>query len=142
MNKIEDVILLQIEHVSKIFKKYSQKEFDKIGLNITVDQWVILKIISEHPNLTQKEIATKSYRDPASITRTLDLLEKKGYLWRESVDGNRRVYSISLTVEGHNLIANNMKMIKKQRINSVKGISVSELNTFSSLLRKMKKNME
>ena len=43
MKKIEDVILFQIDQTSKISKKHSQKEFDKLKLGITVEQWVILK---------------------------------------------------------------------------------------------------
>ena len=141
MSKIEDVILFQIDQASKAAKQYSQKEFDKLGINVTIEQWVILKVVSEHPALTQKELATKTFRDPASITRTLDLLEKKGYLMREKIPNNRRSYHINLTSSGEKFIAANMDMIRSHRQNSTKGFSSEELKQFSAFLLRVKANV-
>ncbi|MFK8038770.1 MAG: MarR family transcriptional regulator [Crocinitomicaceae bacterium] len=141
MKKIEDVILFQIDLTSKVSKSYSQKEFDKLKLGITVEQWVILKIISEWPMLTQKEIAAKSYRDPASITRTLDLLEKKKLLNRVAIPNNRRTYNIQLTETGKTFIKDNMSLIKSQRKRSIKGLSKKELADLSLILSKIRENM-
>lgn len=141
MQKIEDVILFQIDLTSKVSKSYSQKEFDKLELGITVEQWVILKIISESPVLTQREIAKKSYRDPASITRTLDLLEKKELLYRMAIPNNRRTYHIYLTEKGEVFIAKNMEFIQSQRSRSIKGLSEKELSGLSKTLAKIRKNM-
>lgn len=141
MQKIEDVILFQIDLTSKVSKQYSQKEFDQLKLGITVEQWVILKIVSENKYLSQKELAIKSYRDPASITRTIDLLEKKGMLVREAIPENRRTYNIRLTKTGEQFIEKNMKLIAQHRKLSIKGLSKSELTTLSELLLKIRENM-
>lgn len=142
MKKIEDVILFQIDLTSKVSKQYSQKEFDKLKLGITVEQWVILKIVSENMHLSQKELANKSYRDPASITRTIDLLEKKELLLRETIPNNRRAYNISLTVKGKLFIKKNIKIIKKHRELSIKGLSEDDLNKLNVLLSKIRANMQ
>ena len=141
MQKIEDVILFQIDLTSKVSKQYSQREFDKLGLGITVEQWVVLKIVSESKNLSQKELAAKSYRDPASITRTIDLLEKKELLQREAIPNNRRAYSITLSKKGQQFIKDNMKIIKQHRELSIKDLSEEDLNTLSALLSKIRGNM-
>lgn len=141
MQKIEDVILFQIDLTSKVSKQFSQREFDKLKLDITVEQWIILKIVSENRNLSQKELAEKSYRDPASITRTIDLLEKKELLIREVIPNNRRTYNISLTKNGELFIKSNMKMIKKHRELSIQNLSKDDLNTLSDLLSKIRTNM-
>ncbi len=142
MQKIEDVILFQIDLTSKVSKQYSQKEFDQLKLGITVEQWVILKIVSEHSNLSQKELANKSYRDPASITRTLDLLEKKGLIQREAIPENRRAYHISLTKKGTQFVKENIAMVNKHRELSTNGMTENELKTLSKLLEKIRKNMQ
>ncbi len=139
--KIESVVLFQIEQASKASKVYSQREFDKLGLGITIDQWVLLKIISESEDLTQKELASKSYRDPASITRTLDLLGNKGFITRESVPDNRRSYHIVLTNIGSQFIATHLPMILEHRKKSVEGLSKTELNSLSDMLQKIRENM-
>ncbi|WP_248724154.1 MarR family transcriptional regulator [Seonamhaeicola sp. ML3] len=141
MKKIEDVILFQIDLTSKVSKQYSQKEFNKNKLGITVEQWIILKIISESSNLSQRDIAEKSYRDTASITRTIDLLEKKELLLRKSLPNNRRTYHVCLTKKGQQFIDNNMKLIQSHRNKSIENLTTDELNLLSNLLLKIRKNM-
>ncbi|WP_027420443.1 MarR family winged helix-turn-helix transcriptional regulator [Crocinitomix catalasitica] len=141
MQKIEEVILFQIEQTSKLSKQYSQREFDEKKLGITVDQWVIMKIVQESTDLTQRELAKKSRRDPASITRTIDLLEKKNLLTRVDVPDSRRTYHIELTQTGQDFIAKHLPMVKAQRKNSVKGLSKEELEMMSKMLAKMRENM-
>ncbi|WP_298474372.1 MarR family transcriptional regulator [uncultured Maribacter sp.] len=138
---IEDVILFQIDKTSKISKKYSQKEFDRINLGITIDQWVLLKIIEETAPISQKELADKSLRDPASITRTLDILEKKQLLLREPILNNRRQYNIILTSNGAKFVKNNIAMIKEHRKKSLEGFSKKETELLKNLLLKIQKNM-
>ncbi len=140
--KIEDVILFQLDLTSKISKQYSQRDFDKLKLGITVEQWVLLKIISESKDLTQKELAHKSYRDPASITRTLDILEKKEFLYREAIPNNRRSYHIVLSSKGRQFIETHMDLIVRHRENSIKGISKKNLTIMSEILTKMRENMK
>lgn len=138
---IESVILFQIEKTNKTAKQYSQKELDRLNLGITVDQWVLLKIIEESTTISQKEIALKSVRDPASITRTLDILVKKGLLQREAIPNNRRQYNIQLTQAGKFFVSQNMPIIKEQRKQSVKGFSEEELNILRDYLLRIQNNM-
>lgn len=138
---LEKLILFQIDKTSKVSKLYSQREFDRLGLDITVDQWILLKIIESSGQLSQKELAEKSLRDPASITRTLDLLEKKGYVERVQVEGNRRQYSVILTKSGQKFIDKHMKMVNEHRELSTKGFTKKELETLSSMLLRIQKNM-
>ena len=142
MQKIDEVILFQIDLTSKVSKQYSQKQFDSLKLGITVEQWVILKIVWENAKLSQKELAIKSYRDPASITRTIDLLEKKELVIRESIPNNRRAYEISLTSKGEKFITDNINTVKKHRALSIKGLTNEDLDTLSGLLSKIRENMK
>ena len=142
MKRIEDVILFQLDQATKASKMYSQRVLDDLGVKITVEQWVLLKIISESTDLTQRELALKSSRDPASITRTLDILQKKGFISRESVPNNRRSYYIILTETGAEFIKANMKTIMDLRKKSVEGISQKDLEKLSELLGRIKQNME
>ena len=56
MKRIQDVILFQIDQASKAARQHSQREFDKLGIDLTVEQWVLLKIVSESTDLTQKNL--------------------------------------------------------------------------------------
>lgn len=142
MKRIEDVILFQIDLTGKVSKQHSQKVFNELKLGITVEQWIILKIVSENSDISQKELAEKSFRDTASITRTLDLLEKKNLLRRESIPNNRRMYNIQLTKVGQKFIEQNMEMVQTQRKKSVEGISEKDLEKLAEILTKIRKNFE
>ena len=140
MEDINDVILFQIDKTSKVSKLYSQREFDKLDFGITIDQWVLLKIIEESRQLSQKELAEKSLRDPASITRTLDILQKKGFIIREALENNRRQYNIILTAEGANFVKEHMKVVKQHRAKSTEGFTTEEVEQLKSFLLRIQKN--
>ena len=140
INDINDVILFQLDITSKQSKIYSQRIMDSEGMGITIEQWVLLKIIQESKKLSQKEIANKSFRDPASITRTLDLLTKKGFIKREQVASDRRQHGIVLTEIGEQFVAKHMELINDMRRKSVEGFSDDEIKTFYGMLKRVKDN--
>ena len=138
---IESVILFQLDRTNKMAKQHSQLAMDQKNLGVTVEQWVLLKIIEESEELSQKDLAAKSLRDPASITRTLHILEKKKLIRREALPQNRRQYHIILTSEGKEFVNANMKLIKALRKQSIKGFTAEELDTLRSFLLRMQENM-
>ncbi len=141
-SKLPHVLLFLIDQTSRISKQYSQKELDSRQLGITVDQWVLLKVIEENEGASQKDLAIKSVRDPASITRTLDILQKKGLIVRQLIPNNRRQYSIHLTDVGKLFIGENMDMINRHRAKSLEGFSQKEIEQFKSFLLRVQENMQ
>ena len=131
-----------MEQTVRIVKRYSQNMFDKLGLGITIDQWVLLKIIHEQAGLSQKEIATESARDSASITRTLDLLEKNGFIARKSLPNNKRQHTIHLTSQGSTFVKENMTLIEDIRNRSTNNLSEKDIKTLLNTLRTIQKNMQ
>lgn len=140
-NSIESILLFQIERTSKMARAYSQRAFDEQGIDLTVEQWVLLKIIHEHPGVSQQELAKRSQRDPASITRTLDLLQRKGWVSREPVPGNRRRYQLQLTESGQVFVATQLPLIQEHRRKSIAGFSESELAHFQEMLLRVQTNL-
>jgi MarR family transcriptional regulator, transcriptional regulator for hemolysin len=138
---LSQVVLFMLDQTNKLAKQYSQKELDKRGADITVDQWVLLKIIEADPGLSQRDLAEKSIKDPASITRMLDLLEKKGLIQREAIEGNRRQYSISVSKEGEKFINKYMDMVQNHRAKSLEGFSKKEIGKLKDMLLRIQGNM-
>jgi MarR family transcriptional regulator, transcriptional regulator for hemolysin len=143
MNKeLANTVLFVIDQTTKATKQYAQKEFDLLGIGITVEQWVLLKVIEENNGLSQNELAKATHRDPASITRTLDILVKKNWVLREPIPENRRQYHIRLTQAGADFVVQHMPMVTGLRNTSIKGFSKTEIETLLTLLRKIQKNVE
>ncbi|MEM6766766.1 MAG: MarR family transcriptional regulator [Bacteroidota bacterium] len=138
---INDLVLFQIEKTNKIAKLHGQRALEKHGLGITVDQWVLLKIIQERQPLSQRELADFSKRDPASITRTLNLLDKKELIGREPIPDLRRQYEVRLSKAGEQFVKENMPMVKQLREQSVKGFTKAEQEMLIQLLVRIQENM-
>lgn len=138
---LSSVVLFQIDKTSKIAKRYSQRLFDQKDWGLTVDQWVLLKIIEQHAPISQKELSGLSMRDTASITRTLDLLEKKEFVERQAVPNNRRQYNIELTEQGQAFIDKHMTQVRETREQSLEGFSEKEISMLSNFLLRIQSNM-
>ena len=142
IKNIENLVLFQIDKTSKLSKLYSQRAFDKLEVGITVEQWIILKIIAESSSLSQKELADKSLRNPSSITRTLDLLQKKSFIQREQIPDNRRQYNILLTKSGATFVKKYMPIVNQHRDLSIKGFNKKEVQTLKEMLIRIQNNMK
>jgi DNA-binding MarR family transcriptional regulator len=138
---LDQVVLFQLERTNKQAKLYSQREFDRRGLGITVDQWILLKIIQESESLSQQELASQSLRDPASITRTLDLLVKRQLVQRLPDSQDRRQFQIALTMSGLEFVEANLAMVENHRRQSIAGLTKSEVQKFLLVLNTIQRNM-
>ncbi|MBC7570588.1 MAG: MarR family transcriptional regulator [Spirosoma sp.] len=135
-----NIVLFLIGQISKVAGNYLQTAFDQLQAGITVDQWMLLKIVEENSSLPQTELARKPSRDQASITRTLDLLEWKKLVLREPIQGNRRQHSIVLTTARQEFMQHHIGMVEQHQQLSTDGFSESELNTLKFLLLRIQQN--
>lgn len=123
-----------------------QKQLKTFG--ITIDQWTILKTLYKHhcfdsaEAYNQKELAKECSKDQASLTRILDILEKKDLLKRDKSSKDRREFLILLTSEGKELIE---KMLPTAQ-NIVKNLNhiytEEEMSILINLLNKLIVNLE
>lgn len=65
-----------------------------------MDQVVVMTLLSEEPGLTQQAIIERSCSDPSTVRAMLVLLERRGWVRRESNPHDKRVRRVSLTAEG------------------------------------------
>jgi MarR family transcriptional regulator, transcriptional regulator for hemolysin len=78
MQSVSSVIFYKIEKAIKSYRQLAQKKLREAGLRITVDQWLALNCLKDAPILSQKELAAILFKDEASVTRIIRLLEKNG----------------------------------------------------------------
>lgn len=142
--RLEEVYIYLLERTIREIKR----EFNRMlkeahpEITITSDQWVILKRISEQDAINQREVAAVTGKDPASITRTLDLLVKKGWVERQAMPDDRRAYLINLTEVGWDLVHKITPLAKETRQLGLKGISQEEYAAFSSVINKIYENVK
>ncbi|MGB9801656.1 MAG: MarR family winged helix-turn-helix transcriptional regulator [Arcobacter sp.] len=113
------------------------KEFD-----ISPEQWSLIFRIVENNGLTQKELANSTYKDQANITRSLDRLEKKGFLNRLANSKDRRIINIFSTPKAKELVEKIVPISKQYNQLLSKGLSQEECESLISLLNKVYINIE
>ncbi len=91
---------LKIDVTIKKIRNYYQKRFDEAQLNITVDQWVVLNNVCKNEGISQLELCAKAFKDAPTLTRIIDLMVKKEYLFRQNDREDRRKYGVFPTAQG------------------------------------------
>jgi DNA-binding MarR family transcriptional regulator len=139
---LDDAIGYQIERTEQCLKRELRRAFSERGLDITPYQWTILYRLWEREGETQAEIAETTIKDKPTITRMLDLLEKKQLVYRERDKNDRRVYKIYLTDSGKELKSVLPEIVKEHLRKAGRGIPPEDLEKVKEVLTKIRQNFE
>ena len=139
--KLEDVLFYLIEKTNKVIRRYSQVRFSEAGLEITVDQWLVLKKISDSERITQIELANAIFKDRASITRILDLLLSKKLVTKEA-GADRRAYELTLTAAGEKFMEQAFMIVKNVRKKGIESLTEKEQDQLRQSLQKIIDSLE
>jgi MarR family transcriptional regulator for hemolysin len=142
MEKIESVIFYHLDKAIKSYRQYAQRRLTDAGLDITIDQWLVLNTLTEQPGISQQLIAEKVFKDAASVTRIIELLVKKKLLKRTAHEDDRRRFSFELTAGGKNMMKAAQKVVANNRNVALKNVSDSSLQVTKQTLIAIANNCE
>lgn len=140
MEKLNSILFYNIEKAIKSYRIFAQQQLIKNGFTITIDQWLVMKAISENPEMQQNEIAPFVFKDKASITRIVELLEKSGYLIKEPHKKDRRKLHLKVTQLGKQILIDVQSLIEKNRNHALENVSPEEIETMNTALIQIAKN--
>lgn len=140
MEKLSSTIFFQLDRAIKSYRQYAQKRLNEKGFSITIDQWLVLKTIADHADLSQNEIAEFIFKDKASVTRIIDLLVAKKYLVREVSATNRRRMKLTITKAGYGIMDAIIPTIRGNRRNALVDCTEKELAVMNTVLEKIINN--
>jgi DNA-binding MarR family transcriptional regulator len=112
------------------------------GLDISLDQWVVLGPVWQMETASQKELGEICLKDKTSITRIIDALEKKNLVVRVPDQIDHRIKRVILTNAGKQLFFDVLPIMEKTREEVKKGISEKDIDTFKNVLSEIIKNLE
>ncbi len=137
---LDEVFIYLMERTERQTKRYANAALKNAGIEITPEQWAILKRISEREMINQREVAELTFKDPASVTRALDILEEKGYVKRVDMESDRRAYNLLLSPTGEDLVRKITPVAEAVRAQGLKNVSAEELAQFKTTLNKIYEN--
>ncbi len=94
-----------IVRTGRILINSINSHFQAIGTNITFEQLEVLIHIATNPEkkIIQTDLAILMQKNKSGVLRTIDVLEKKEYVKRTPVPGDRRKNVIEATEEGYTI---------------------------------------
>lgn len=140
MERLRDTIFYSLEKSIKSYRQFAQKNIDQIGLDITIDQWLVLRLIQEHSDITQTQLSSMVFKDYASVTRIINLLVEKKFLRRTEHPKDRRRFELRLTEKGDTTIAKLLTVIEKNRETALRGISAGDMKLLNQTLNTIIEN--
>ncbi len=139
---LNTVIFYVLEKTIKRYRQFAQSNIDRAGLDITIDQWLILNVIQEMPTLGQQEIAERVFKDQASVARIIDLLVKKKLLIQTASQQDRRRVDREITPEGWQLVQDVKPIIAQNRSTALAGLSEPAIDQLRQSLEMIYKNCQ
>ncbi|GFI62261.1 transcriptional regulator SlyA [Clostridiales bacterium] len=136
----------EIKCISNIINRYMAYTSAKCGLSeLTVQQMHILRYINEAQekgdDIFQRDIETKLNVRPPTATKMLKILEKNGYIIRESISCDARFKRLVLTDKTKAALEKVFLMIQEAESCISDGITQEELEIFFNVIDKMKLNL-
>ena len=133
-------LLIRSAHNS-MTERFVQNVFNS-GLDISMDQWMILGPIWQLESPSQKELGEICFRDKPSITRIIDSLEKKSLVVRVPDQIDHRIKRVVLTKAGKQLFYDVLPIMEKTREEARGNIPEEEIQIFKDVLSKIINNLK
>ena len=111
------------------------------GLDISLDQWIVLGPIWQLESASQKELGEICLKDKTNITRIIDALEEKNLVVRIEDQIDHRIKRVVLTNAGKQLFFDVLPIMEKTREEVRKNIPNQDIDTFKIVLSKILENL-
>lgn len=119
--------------------KLLNKTFAEKGYNIQYAQFTLMKAVEAKKEISQIELAKILYKDRGSITRTLQTLQKKGYIEISAKD--KRTNKITLSSKGRVILPELDKLAEAKTKKALDGVNGMKEQEIYNLLEIIAKNL-
>lgn len=116
--------------------KYFDNSLARLGLSFS--QALILLNLYDENGVSQKDLQNKLKIESPSLTKSLDLLDRKNLIMRKSNNNDKRVKNIFLTVNGRNLEFELQECLKTSSLSFTKELNPVDLQKAIDFLVKIK----
>jgi DNA-binding MarR family transcriptional regulator len=137
---LSNIIFYSLDKAIRQYRKLAQANIDRAGIAITIDQWLVLRVIQEHDDLTQTDIAERVLKDQASVARMISLLLKAGLLAAEPLLHDGRRSRLRVSEEGLRTLDAVQPVVLNNRLIALDGLSEEDLALMRPMLERIYSN--
>lgn len=117
------------------------KAFKENNIDLSKEQFIVLKALSENNGKPQHDLALITESDKTSLSRLISTMEKKDLISRKSIRTDKRVKKIYLTKLGKETYLTTLPVLKMTIEKFQKGISDNEINQAIKTIKKIQLNI-
>ena len=141
MKDLGNQLVPWLVRTAKMLDYFQNKELQSLGFDLTKEQFVALKILSESNGASQNKLACITNRDKTSMTRLVNTLEKKNYIARIPSQEDNRINQLFITKAGEKILNDVTPYVIKNIDKLQKGVNVDETNMIIDALKRIQKNI-
>ena len=122
-------------------KQFIAAKLRQENVPLTPEQFLLIDLLWNQGSMSQQQLADQMHKDKNSVTKLVDAIERKGFVYRQQNASDRRSNTLVLTEK-----ALELRDHAKQKGISIldkmlEDISETELRAFLSTLHKLNVNM-
>ncbi|MBD5524106.1 MAG: MarR family transcriptional regulator [Lachnospiraceae bacterium] len=135
MEYLKDTTIYKLLFAQK--KLVSAVRSDFVDVDITHENYISLHFIYENPGITQAELAELNTKDRNVIVKTVDRLEKNGWVKRVRSMDDRRAFTLFITDSGEEIIHRYWDKLVQRQKEALSVLTEEEQRILDTLLEKV-----
>lgn len=145
MRKREERISFEIRRLDHMLARNLQACVKSAGIDevTLMHGWIIRYLYANREkDIFQKDMEQYFSIGRSTVTNIIQLMEKKGFVMRKSVEHDARLKKVVLTEKGIRSHETIEKLVESLDMSLVEGITDEELSVFYSVIKRLTENLE
>ncbi|MDD2278865.1 MAG: MarR family transcriptional regulator [Bacteroidales bacterium] len=143
MNTPSKSFVYTLTRVSSRYKTELAQNFASKGYaDVTPDYWIVLEWLWEEDNITLGQLAKRTNKDNASITRIIGGMERNDLVVRTPSASDKRSFQISMSKYARSIVEN-LKRIEEETLErATEGLNPIEVKELVRMLEHLFNNID
>ncbi|MCI5071531.1 MarR family transcriptional regulator [bacterium] len=120
-SNVDFEIITQLRKLIRAVALFSQEVKSKSGLNAS--QLACLTELADRGELSFRELSKLIHVSPSSVTKIIDVLERKFFVHRKREGNDRRVIKAVITPKGKQVVEGSPKSMQKKMLQGLSSLS-------------------
>lgn len=144
----DDPSALHVGRLTRALDHALTRKYLKVARELGIDEFSMMHghilgflYCRQNQDVYQRDLEAAFNVTRSSVSGMVKLMEKKGYITRQSADGDTRLKKLSLTELGISVFERSMKAIDEVEALASQGLSLEERALFQSLCQRIQENL-
>ncbi len=138
---INQRIGVRLARVGMLSKVFAIQTFNKLNIDITPEQFLILMALNDNDGIYQRQLANMTFKDRPNINRIVSILERGKYIVPQCSSNGRQIKQLFITDKGKSICNKILPIIFDVWNTTTKGLEENEIEQFINTLQKIEQNL-